>query len=685
MLSYGISIFLSAFLLFQVQPVIAKMILPWFGGSSSVWNTCMLFFQTLLLGGYLYAHWLNEKLSPKRQAVVHSALLALSLAMLPILPNPAWKPQGPENPSLRILGLLAVSVGAPYFLLSSTSPLLQAWYARTHRGAVPFRLFALSNLASMLALLSYPVAFEPVFTARVQGWMWSAGYMLFAAVCAYTAWRSSGFTTEAAASTVADEAAPIPPSAGTRFLWFSLAACASVLLLSVTTFLTQDVAAIPFLWILPLAAYLLTFILCFEAPWTYRRVLFLPLLAAALYFLGYRISNSVPGKWLIENVLLITAALFVCCMVCHGEMVRRKPHPRFLTGFYVMVSLGGAAGGLFVGLLAPQWFNAYYEFPLGLALCAFLAALLLLWDSLAWFQGRRKLLLPILPAVLIAFGWYLASSIRDQVTGNLAISRNFYGQLRVDEVQDEDTGDYRRLLHGRINHGTQYLDANLRMTPASYFCPGTGIGIAMGTRQPNVPAKIGILGLGCGALLAYSRPGDTFRLYEINPLVLDMARSYFTYIKDSPSKTEVALGDGRLVLEGEPSQQFDLLVMDAFSGDSVPVHLITREAFVTYFRHLKPGGILAINISNRYLDLRPVMEANARYFNKVALDYSYDPPETEPRCSAAGWVLVVDPAMREGHPELFAKSEPYSMSPDFRPWTDDFSNMFQILHPLSSK
>ena len=406
MLLYSLTVFLSAFLLFQVQPIVAKTILPWFGGSSAVWSTCMLFFQVVLLLGYLYAHWLHEKLAPRRQAIAHIAALAVSLAALPILPNPGWKSAGMAHPSLTILALLSLTVGLPYFLLSSTSPLLQAWYARTHRQGMPYRLFALSNFASMLALLSYPFVVEPNLPTRIQGWVWSAAYVCFAALCGITAWRSSARAAPPPAA--ARQGAPTigdSPAWTLRLLWLGLAAGASVLLLAVTNHLTQDVAAIPFLWILPLSVYLLSFIVCFESPAFYRRAVFLPLLGLSLAFMAYRLwpyrlDFDLPWLGFLTNmpirrvIACFAAGLFACCMVCHGELARLKPHPRYLTGFYVTVSLGGAVGGLFVGLVAPNLFRAYYEFPIGLGLCAAIAFLVLargLWRLAGlWPRWRRR-------------------------------------------------------------------------------------------------------------------------------------------------------------------------------------------------------------------------------------------------------------------------------------------------------
>jgi hypothetical protein len=680
MVLYAWVIFLGAFLLFQIQPLIAKIILPSFGGSSVVWSTCMLFFQVVLLLGYAYAHWLHEHLRATKQALVHSALLLASIAVLPISPDAAHSVTGVDHPSWQILRLLAATVGIPYFLLASTSPLLQAWYAR-RQGKTPYRLYALSNLASMAALLTYPALMEPNFTTRHQGLIWSIAYAAFAALCGATAWRSA----RGLAKPSQNETAATPPAAAPRWpllaIWIVLAAVGSILLLSVTTFLTQDVAAIPFLWVLPLSIYLLTFIICFDSPRAYLRQIFYPLLAAALGLLAYLLKHPNGVFKIGWTVMLAVSALFFCCMVCHGELVRLKPHPRYLTLFYTMLSVGGATGGIFVALIAPNVFNGYEEFPIGMALCAILAAGLLLASHRDWFHrpwGRA--LSGAVVALVAAYVVFLGIIVHDSLAGYRLARRNFYGQLRVEDAKgDEDEFLHRKLLHGVINHGEQILDAKYRREPISYFCHGTGIAQAMLAGMPGVPRRIGILGLGCGTLAAYGRPGDTIRIYEINPLVLDIARSEFTYLGDTPAHVETVLGDGRLSLEREASQQFDVLVMDAFSGDSVPVHLITREAFQTYLRHLKPGGILAVNISNKHLDLRPVMERGAAAVGRIALYYSYDAYEEDTFCKSADWVLIAEPGVRQAQPKLYAAGQVLKPYPGFRPWTDDFSNMFRIL------
>ncbi|MDP2998060.1 MAG: fused MFS/spermidine synthase [Bryobacterales bacterium] len=677
MILYAVTIFLSAFLLFQVQPLIAKLILPWFGGTSAVWSSCMLFFQVVLLGGYLYAHWLHEKLSPRWQAVVHTAVLGASLLVLPLNPDASWKGEALRNPSWAILGLLATAIGLPYFVLSTTSPLIQAWYAKSHAGSVPYRLFALSNLASLLALVSYPALVEPALSLRHQSLAWSAGYAGFAVLCGVTGWR--GLRGRLVEPPARSAAADVPsPGWAPRLMWVLLPAVASVLLLAITKFLTQDVAAVPFLWILPLAVYLLSFILCFDSPRFYWRPVFLALLVPALGAMAY--LDWPQGQWfkVPVTVSVSTLALFVFCMVCHGEMVRLKPHPRFLTGFYLMMSVGGAAGGVLVGMVAPNLFNAAYELPAGLAMCAVLV------PSALALENRARLRRPA-GHLALAFGglalggylYFLGVVVGDMVKGYRVVARNFYGELRVEQYDDDETGPRRKLLHGIINHGEQILDQAWRRSPITYFCPDTGIGRAMRALE-GTPRRIGILGLGCGTLLTYSRPGDVVRIYEINPLVLDLAHREFTNIADAPARVETALGDGRLLLEREAPRKFDILVMDAFSGDSVPVHLITREAFRTYFRHLRPGGILAVNISNRYLDLKPVVARAARDVGRIALAFDYTADADDSICFSNTWALVVEPETHRAL-ALIQTGEVIEPRPGFRAWTDDYSNLLGIL------
>jgi hypothetical protein len=666
---FALTVFLSAFLLFQIQPMVAKMILPWFGGASSVWSTCLVFFQAELLLGYLYVHWLHETLAPRRQALVHAALLLLSLLALPVAADPSWKETAQANPTLSVLGVLAMAVGLPYLLLSTTGPLMQAWYARAFTGVMPYRLYALSNLASMLALLSYPVLVEPFLAVQGQSWLWSAGYALFVAACGATAWWSWRQVPSGQETSMALPPDVPRPTWRDCLLWAALAMTASTLLLAMTRHLTQDVAPVPFLWVLPLALYLLSFILCFDAPRYYVRPLFLAALPAAFFGIDRILDDSLPVPWMIA---LISAALFVFCMVCHGELVRRKPHPRHLTLFYLMLSLGGALGGLFVGLVAPAAFPAYFELPIGLFLCALLTVIVL-WRGLR-LHWRLLLLL-----ALAGYGWRLGMVSKEFVDGYIVTARNFYSQLRVSERHDGDPGWKRVMVHGRINHGEQYLAGEARHVPNTYYCEESGVGRAIFALPQERPLKLGMVGLGAGTLAAYGRAGDTLRIYEINDQVLQLANSHFTYLADSPARIETVLGDGRLMLEREPDQGFDLLALDAFSGDAIPAHLLTLEAMQTYLRHLRPDGILAVHITNRYLDLQPVMAAAARHHGRTALLYALEKDEDNPACYSSDWVLIMTPERAAALPLVMNDGEPLAPRPGFRPWTDGFSNLFSVL------
>ncbi len=669
MLLFALTIFLSAFLLFQIQPMVAKMILPWFGGASSVWSVCLLFFQSVLLLGYFYAHVLHEVLAPRRQAAVHVILLLASLALLPIGADPSWKGATLDQPALKVLGVLAAAVGLPYLLLSTTGPLMQAWYARRFADVMPYRLYALSNFASLLALLSYPLLVEPFLALSGQTWAWSAAYALFVAACCATAasaWRAAS---DLRADAAPKEEAIDRPTRGECVLWIALAATASTLLLAMTRHLTQDIAPVPFLWVLPLAIYLLSFILCFEAPRYYWRPGFLTALPLAFFGLDWIMSRGLPVPWMAA---LIVSTLFVICMVCHGELARRKPHPRHLTLFYLMLSIGGALGGLFVGLIAPAVFSAYFEFPLGLFLCALLVVVLL-WPSGSW--PWRILLL----ACLLGYGLRLAYQSRELVQHYQVTLRNFYGQLRVSDRDEGEPAIKRVLAHGRINHGWQYLGAQHRRTATSYYCEASGIGRALQSLPEGVPRKIGMVGLGTGTLAAYGRAGDELRVYEINEQVLALARSEFSFLADTPARVVPVLGDGRLMLEREPPQGFDVLVLDAFSGDSIPVHLVTLEAMATYLKHLRPGGMLAVHTTNAYLDLHPVVARAAEHFGKTAVLYAYRQPAEEKICFTSDWVMVMSTERAVNLPEGMLPAERIEAKPGFRPWTDSYSNLLGVL------
>ena len=671
---FACTVFLSAFLLFQVQPIAAKMILPWFGGTSSVWSVCLVFFQATLLLGYAYVHWLHERLAPRRQMVVHGSVLLLSLLTLPITADPAWKGLALDHPSLSVLGVLAMTVGVPYLLLSTTGPLMQAWYARAHAGtAQPYRLYALSNLGSMLALLSYPVVVEPFLTVPRQGWVWSTGYGAFVLVCLATlrhTWQRGRDAPPAAATTPAGEPDQVAaPPWHERLLWIALAATPSLLLLAITRHLTQDVAPVPFLWVLPLSLYLLSFILCFDAPRYYVRPLFIGALPLAFWALDHVLNHGANVPLLVA---LLSGALFVFCMVCHGELVRRRPPVRHLTLFYLMLSVGGALGGLLVGLVAPAVFDAYHELPLGLMLCALLVAVVL------WPQAPRLVRAGLVLA-LLAYGLRLGQVALETVQGYRSVTRNFYGQLRVEDSRDERLGPMRALVHGRINHGEQALAPEHRREPTAYYCRDSGIGRAIASLPQDRPHRIGVVGLGTGTLASYGRAGDEMRLYEINEQVLELARRDFTYLADTPATTVPVLGDGRLMLEREPPQRFDLLVMDAFSGDSIPTHLLTLEALGAYRRHLREDGLLALHITNRYLNLEPVMAAAARTLGLKVLALRLKPPAQDLYCRSSTWVLLLTPQQAARLPAPLRQGEWVEPRPGFQPWTDHFSNLLAVL------
>jgi SAM-dependent methyltransferase len=669
MLLHAATIFLSAFLLFLVQPVIAKQILPWFGGAAAVWATCLVFFQSALLFGYAYSDWTTRFLAPRRQAWLHIALLALSLLILPIIPGAQWKPgeEGGE-PTLMILGLLGATIGLPYFLLSTTSPLVQAWFWQRFRHAVPYRLFALSNFASLMALLSYPVLIEPFVPLLAQSWLWSSAYCVFVLLCGATALLSTrGPAPASAPAAHAGGAGEPAPAIGDRLLWIALSAMGSSLLLAVTNHLTQNIASIPFLWVVPLSIYLLTFILCFDHPRWYHRGVFIALAAVLLPVMAWY-SDSLE---LWTAAPLYAAGLFVCCMFCHGELTLLKPAPRHLTTFYLMVSIGGAIGALLVGVAAPILLSGYYELGIALTACA----ALLYHRTLAgrWWLAAATL------AVVVATAAFTVAGVTEYLKNTRVIVRNFYGVVRTRDYATPVA--FRAMYHGGINHGGQLLEAALRGRPTSYFAPTSGYGRVFAS-LPDAPRRVGVIGLGAGALAAYARAGDAFRFYEIDPQVAAVAVSEFTYLRDSPAQVDIVLGDGRLSLEREPPQNYDVLAVDAFSGDSIPMHLITREAMAAYLRHLKPDGVIVFQATNRFVDIAPVVERLAASFDLTAVLVS-DVAESDE--GADYWVSDTDQIIVTRNARLLAAepiqsvAEPLPPRPDFRIWTDDFYNLLRIL------
>ena len=673
MLLYACTIFTSAFLLFLVQPVIAKQILPWFGGSAAVWTTCLVFFQVALLAGYAYSDLTTRKLKPRVQVLLHIALLAASLAVLPIVAHTSWKPAGDEDPGVRILGLLFATIGLPYFLLATTGPLVQAWFARTFPSGTVYRLFALSNLASMLALISYPFAFEPWVTTATQAYGWTSGYALFVLLCGASALYSlSAGAVPSVVTAAATPAAPADAAPPTRFdlaLWLALSAMGSWLLLAITNHITQNIASIPFLWLAPLTLYLLTFILCFESDGWYQRSLLLGPLAVVLGFCAWGLQTSDVTLEIKIAIPLYLTGLFTCCMFFHGELARMRPAPRYLTLFYLMVSLGGALGGMFVGLIAPRIFPTTYELGLGFVLTALLAAVTL----------RRMPFLVWLVAIAMAgvCGYFWDKQIEQLQEDARVMVRNFYGTLRTKDTGPEASEDaVRRLIHGVILHGEQYLKPERRTEPTTYYGPDSGVALAIKNFGAD-PQRVGVIGLGTGTLAVWGKPGDTYRFYDINPHVIDVAQSEFTYVRDSKAKIETSLGDARLNLEREAPQNFDVLVVDAFSSDSIPVHLITREAMAVYLKHVKPGGAAVFHVTNRFLKLAPVVKSLADSLGLYAALITDDAEETS--FSKTDWVIVTRDKKLIENDAIAKKAGEFDEIPGLRLWTDDFNNLFQIL------
>ena len=658
---------LSSLLLFLVQPLIARLILPWFGGTAAVWTTCMLFFQTLLLAGYAYAHATNARLAPRTQALVHTVLLLGALALLPIAPGEQWKPLGKEEPVSHILILLVATVGLPYFLLSSTSPLLQAWFARARPGEDPYRLFAISNFASVVALVGYPFLVEPYFGNQQQVWAWSGLFAVFAMLCAAVSWMGSS---RGLATQVAVDEVVAPPSRSDYVLWLSLSAVGSVMLLAVTNHITQNVASIPLLWLAPLTVYLASFILTFEGRSLYRPAYWWSVVLVWTGGMLWLLIDKDHQFDLWLQLGMYISGLFVACMFCHGELYRSRPPARYLTAFYLTVSAGGALGGLLVAVVAPLVFNGYFELGVGLVALALLAAIR--------FAGLNMTArIASLGVLMGAAGCAVYDGIKYQKDVSVS-SRNFYGVMRVKEYGTPGGTDHlRRLLHGVILHGEQYLHETRRRTATTYYQTTSGIGAAILSLRERPANRIGVIGLGTGTIAAYGRKDDTYRFYDINPKVVEVAKQDFSYLSDSGAQIEIAIGDARLNLEREAPQGFDVLAVDAFSSDSIPVHLITREALGVYLHHLKQDGIVAFHVSNRFLNLIPVVARLAQEHGAYAVLVD---EESEEDRTTSTWVLVSRSRKALERPEIVeAGATAPETRDDWRTWTDDYSNLVQIL------
>lgn len=651
--AFGLAIFLGAFLLFQMQPLIGKYLLPWFGGAAGVWTICLLFFQCLLLAGYLYAHLLTRYVPPRIQALVHGLILLAALTTLPLAPDTATQPNPTGSPVGQLLVLLTATVGLPFMVLAATGPLLQAWFSRLTVGQAPWRFYALSNAGSLLALISYPFLVEPYWSRSDQSTIWGWGLALFVVACGYTTWRSSQAPT-LDKETQATDADP-PPSRGTWALWLLLPACGTALLMATSSKICLDVAPVPFLWVLPLALYLLSFIVAFDNPKWYSRTwagLALGaswLALAGLFLVRLREAGAetdAPAEWpLAIQVAIHGLALFIMCLICHGELFRLRPRPVRLTQFYLAIAGGGALGGLAVGLGAPAVFNGYWEYPIAAWLCGLLMVITCYRDPTGRRAGRLLAAGMVGFSLLLLAQTYYQLSIHDAGWGTARWrGRNFYGVLTLYEgmtktpahasgagsLPDQaflgSAGNFspaplppslkatnRVIIHGNIVHGLQFISPGLATMPTIYYGPSGAVGRLL-MALPS-PRRVGVVGLGVGTLATYARPSDVFRFYEINPTVVHLARTQFTYLRDCQAQEKpVLLGDARLVMQREKPQGYDVLVLDAFSSDAIPVHLLTQEAFDLYQKHLNSSGpaVIAVHITNRHLDLHPVLSEAAR-------------------------------------------------------------------------
>jgi hypothetical protein len=683
----AVTVLLSAWLLFQVQPMVAKRILPWFGGGTAVWTITMLFFQTALFGGYLYAHLSVRWLSPRRQAASHAALLALAaglLAAVGIVPSDAWKPAGSDFPTLRIMAMLAAYVGLPFAMLSATAPLAQAWFARANPGVTPYRLYALSNAGSLAALISYPLAVEPNLGVTRQGAAWSAIFVGFAALCGGSGLLSLGVARESLEANPSPDAAPpaTRPARSQFAFWLALPACASVVLLAVTNHLCQDVASVPLLWIAPMIAYLATFILSFESDRWNRRWFWFPAAAAASFAACFQwhYPELLSFSWAVAVHLALVLGIG---MACHGELARLRPAASQLTAYYLCIAAGGALGGLLAVVAAPALFSDFYELPLGVAAAWLLAMALLAGDRESLlYDGKAFLrLLAVFALFVVLVTAMVALAIRKNSYA-VAFDRSFYGVLRVKEFSsDEPDRAYYTLMNGRISHGSQFLAPEHRRIATRYYQVASGVGQVL--LMKPAPRRVGIVGLGAGTLAAYAEEGDEFSFYEINPQVIEFAEEYFTYLADARrrgAKITVIEGDARLSLERDPPQRFDVLALDAFSGDAVPAHLLTVEAFEQYLRHLKdPDGVLALHVSNNYLDL-PLVVAAATERHRLATILVESPSDDDSLGAMSSWVLA------HRQPDFFSRQRFLHTTTDditrgmpAVAWTDDYSNLVGII------
>jgi hypothetical protein len=729
-LLFAATLFAASALLFLVEPMVGKMLLPYFGGAPAVWNTCLAFYQAALLAGYAYAHALTRWNRPRGQLVVHLALLALPWLVLPLAVRPDWAPHGGANPTWALVGLLGASVVLPFFVVASTAPLLQQWFASTrHRHAAdPYYLYAASNAGSMLGLIAYPALVEPNLELGEQSRLWAAGYALLMGLviaCIVAVWRQHSHAVEdgSGGQTTGAARAAAPPSLLLRLRWIALAFVPSSLLLGVTAYLSTDVSPVPLIWVVPLALYLLSFILVFtRLPERLHQVfaLALPLLVLVQIYHAFMLHAG-RNYSMLWTASVHLATFFAAAMVCHGELARLRPAPIFLTEYYFWLSLGGVLGGLFNALAAPLLFNSLAEYPLALSLACMLSPLAL-WR---WPPGRAWLD-PVVAAVIglvcalilfntwkdapawpivtclglcaltlgrpLSFGLSVAALFAvagyyDDIVDHVVLRRrDFYGVLEVRSDADEK---FYFLHHGRIRHGQQRRsDAPAeRNLPLAYYFSTSPIGQVFAAPLPvllkNPP--VAVVGLGVGSLASYGQEGQEFTFYEIDPAVERLARDerYFTYLRSSLADCRVVLGDARLSLGDAPDGHYGLIIVDAFSGDAIPVHLMTYEAMRLYRAKLAPEGVLAFHVSNQFLDLAPVLGNLATVSSLVAWDQIELTVTAEEKAAgkaSSHWVILARDEADFGELIEDARWRLLTPNADIPIWTDHYTSLWGVAH-----
>ena len=720
------TLFMSATLMFVLQPMFGKLLLPLLGGSPAVWNTCMVFYQTLLFLGYLYAHYLSTKFNQRRQIQIHAAVIILSLIALPIALPANTIPPSDGNPTLWLMWTLLLAIGLPFFVISTTSPLLQKWFSKVghHTSDDPYYLYGASNAGSMIALLSYPFLLEPNVGLLSQQTLWSVGFgllVLLVLACAFMLWRTQQTVAEVATETVSEVDSP---RLFTKLYWLALAFVPSSLLLGLTNFISTDIASVPLLWIIPLTLYLLTFILVFS-KWADKihpiMVMLQPIVL--LPFIAYAfVDPAALPFWL--NLILHLLAFFLAVMVCHGELAKHRPHAQYLTTFYLIMSFAGMLGGMFNAFIAPFIFNAVYEYPImivaalllrpgfysqkpslqvifpavlliiGLAVYGFSDRLsqalvysatngLILLAGLSFAFRARSISLGLLTGVILFF----TLGIQQLISNTIYQERSFFGVFSVRESvlmdENQQPEKYHELFHGTTKHGAQRLASHLQTEPLTYYSrPGPMGQLFSVYDEQSENWTIGAVGLGAGALVCYAKKQQQWTMYEIDPVVIEIAKNpqYFSYLQRCGNNTHFKVGDARLSLDAESDEKFDLLIMDAFSSDSVPTHLLTREAIELYFKKIKPNGILAFHITNRHLDIKKVIADHVMQLKLAALIQEFTPQNPLPLVVATDWVVMAKnpqtlAPLRQSQLGNWQKLPLYF---DMKSWTDDFTNIIEI-------